>query len=149
MIKIFTDGACSGNPGPGGWAAIILMDNKKQVLKGGAADTTNNRMELLGPIHALESLAAGKTISIYADSKYVVRGMNEWIDRWRQNNWCNAQKKPVKNQDLWRRLAALSERHTIHWEWVKGHTGLKENEEADSIARNELELYRDSTREPR
>ena len=146
MIRIFSDGACSGNPGPGGWAAIIWNGQQKRVLKGGEMETTNNRMELLGAINALEGLKAmatsGQQIIVFMDSKYVVKGMNDWVSRWQLQGWRTADKKPVKNKDLWLRLLAASKDYKVLWQWVKGHSDLEENEEADRIARNELEKYR-------
>jgi ribonuclease HI len=142
MAKLFayTDGACSGNPGPGGWGALMqAMDGAKVVkereLKGGEANTTNNRMELLAAIHALEALERDTEITIVTDSNYVKNGITGWIFGWKKNGWKNAAKKPVKNVELWQRLDEANARHRVTWEWVKGHAGHPENERADALAR--------------
>lgn len=142
MAKLFayTDGACSGNPGPGGWGALMqAMDGAKVVkereLKGGEANTTNNRMELLAAIHALEALERNTEITIVTDSNYVKNGITGWIFGWKKNGWKNAAKKPVKNVELWQRLDEANARHRVTWEWVKGHAGHPENERADALAR--------------
>ncbi len=142
MAKLFayTDGACSGNPGPGGWGALMqAMDGGKVVkereLKGGEANTTNNRMELLAAIHALEALERDTEITIVTDSNYVKNGITGWIFGWKKNGWKNAAKKPVKNVELWQRLDEANARHRVTWEWVKGHAGHPENERADALAR--------------
>lgn len=142
MAKLFayTDGACSGNPGPGGWGALMqAMDGGKVVkereLKGGEANTTNNRMELLAAIHALEALERNTEITIVTDSNYVKNGITGWIFGWKKNGWKNAAKKPVKNVELWQRLDEANARHRVTWEWVKGHAGHPENERADALAR--------------
>ena len=136
----YTDGACSGNPGPGGWGALLrAMDGAKVVkereLQGGEPDTTNNRMELLAAINALEALERASTITIVTDSAYVKNGVTTWIHGWKRNGWKTAAKKPVKNVELWQRLEAAQERHNVTWEWVKGHAGHPENERADELAR--------------
>ena len=151
MIRIFADGACSGNPGPGGWAAIILDGRKRRTLRGGEAKTTNNRMELLGAISALESLkkktpSADQGIIVLMDSQYVVRGMNDWIVRWEEQGWRTKNRELVKHKDLWQRLLAASKDRKVSWQWVRGHAGLRENEEADRMAREEIENYRSGGR---
>lgn len=142
MAKLFayTDGACSGNPGPGGWGAILIARDggevlKERELKGGEAQTTNNRMELLAAINALETLAGPSTITIVTDSSYVKDGITKWIFGWKRKGWKTANKKPVKNEELWKRLDAATQRHDVAWEWVKGHAGHPENERADELAR--------------
>ena len=142
MAKLFayTDGACSGNPGPGGWGALMqAIDGgtviKERELKGGEPNTTNNRMELLAAIHALEALERDTEITIVTDSNYVKNGITGWIFGWKKNGWKNAAKKPVANVELWQRLDAANARHRVTWEWVKGHAGHPENERADALAR--------------
>lgn len=136
----YTDGACSGNPGPGGWGALLIARDgndvvKERELKGGEAQTTNNRMELLAAINALETLAGPSTITIVTDSNYVKDGITKWIFGWKKKGWKTASKKPVKNEELWKRLDAATVRHNVTWEWVKGHAGHTENERADELAR--------------
>ena len=136
----FTDGACSGNPGPGGWGALLVAKDgdsilKKRELSGGEAATTNNRMELLAAISALENLSRPSAITVVTDSAYVKNGVTGWIHGWKKNGWKTAAKKPVKNEDLWKRLDAAQARHDVTWEWVKGHAGHPENEAADALAR--------------
>lgn len=136
----YTDGACSGNPGPGGWGALLQAKTgdavvKERELKGGEADTTNNRMELLAAINALEALERPSTITVVTDSAYVKGGITEWLRSWKRNNWRTATKKPVKNEDLWRRLDEAAARHHVTWTWVKGHAGHPENERVDALAR--------------
>ena len=136
----YTDGACSGNPGPGGWGALLIARDgddvvKERELKGGEAQTTNNRMELLAAITALETLAGPSTITIVTDSNYVKDGITKWIFGWKKKGWKTASKKPVKNEELWKRLDAATLRHDVTWEWVKGHAGHPENERADELAR--------------
>ena len=135
VVEIFTDGACSGNPGPGGWGAILRWRGVEKELMGGEAPTTNNRMELMAAIRALESLKRGTRGRLYTDSNYLKDGITGWIHRWKQNGWKTAAKKPVKNDDLWRRLDAALRGHAIEWHWVRGHTGHPENERADALAR--------------
>jgi len=149
MPKLFayTDGACSGNPGPGGWGALLIARDgdtvvKTRELKGGAADTTNNRMELLGAIEALDALEKPSTITVITDSAYVKNGVSEWIHGWKRNGWKTSTKKPVKNVDLWQRLDAAQARHTVTWEWIKGHAGHEENERADELARAGMKPYK-------
>ncbi|KGB80506.1 MAG: ribonuclease HI [Confluentimicrobium sp.] len=136
----YTDGACSGNPGPGGWGALLQAKEggrvvKERELSGGEAQTTNNRMELLAAINALESLTRGTAITIVTDSAYVKNGVTSWIHGWKRNGWKTAGRKPVKNAELWQRLDAAREQHDVTWEWVKGHAGHPENERADALAR--------------
>ena len=137
-VDIFTDGACSGNPGPGGWAAILRWRDMEEELSGYAADTTNNRMEMMAAIQGVEALKQGVGGRLYTDSTYVRDGITKWIERWKRNGWHTAAKKPVKNEDLWRRLDAALEGHQIEWHWVKGHSGHAGNERADQLARNRI-----------
>ena len=140
MIKIFTDGACSGNPGIGGWGVVILInDNDPVFLKGGEIQTTNNRMELTAAIKALKYLKEPQFITLITDSKYVKEGIETWIVNWKKNGWKTASKKPVKNKELWVELDSQITKHNINWEWVKGHTGDTYNEKADSLARRYIE----------
>ncbi len=134
-VIIYTDGACSGNPGPGGWGAILRYGGHEKELFGGEADTTNNRMELMAAIAALESLREPCVVDLYTDSNYVRHGISEWIHGWKKNGWKTAAKKPVKNDDLWKRLDAALGQHQINWHWVKGHSGDVMNERADALAR--------------
>lgn len=142
MIDIFTDGACSGNPGPGGWGAILRMDGQEQELFGGEAQTTNNRMEMMAVIEALKALGTTATARVHTDSQYVQKGISEWIHNWKRRGWKTAAKEPVKNADLWRELDQLASQHKIEWIWVKGHAGHAENERADILARRGVELAR-------
>jgi ribonuclease HI len=142
MVEIFTDGACSGNPGPGGWACIIRMRDEEKVLTGGDSATTNNRMEMQSAIAALESLEGPCSVKLYSDSKYLIMGMSEWIEGWKRNDWKNAKKKPVLNPDLWKRLDTLAAEHQIEWIWVKGHDDHPENERVDKLAVKATERYR-------
>ena len=135
-VEIFTDGACSGNPGPGGWGALLRYRGTEKELSGAEAETTNNRMELMAAIAALESLTRPVTVQLYTDSVYVRDGITKWIHGWKQNGWKTAAKKPVKNVDLWQRLDETAGRHDIEWHWVKGHAGHPENERADQLARD-------------
>jgi len=141
-VQIFTDGACSGNPGPGGWAAILRMGEKERELSGGEKHTTNNRMELMGVISGLEALKRPCTVRIHTDSKYVMDGATKWIHGWKKNGWRTADKKPVKNVELWQRLTLASAPHKLQWTWVKGHSGHAENERADELARLEVDKLR-------
>lgn len=138
IVRIYTDGACSGNPGPGGWGAVLIYGAHEKDLSGHAPNTTNNRMELTAPIKALESLKRPSTVEIFTDSQYVQNGMLQWIDKWKRNGWKSSANKPVKNTDLWQQLDALCQRHTVTWHWVKGHNGHPENERADTLARNAI-----------
>ena len=138
-VDLFTDGACSGNPGPGGWAAILRMGERERELSGGEHATTNNRMELMGVISGLEALKRPCTVTVHTDSKYVLEGASKWIHGWKKNGWRTADRKPVKNVELWQRLDAAQKRHKLRWIWVKGHSGHPENERADALARSEIE----------
>jgi ribonuclease HI len=134
-VTIYTDGACSGNPGPGGWGAILISGEHRKELNGGEAETTNNRMELTAAIEALNALKRPCTVELYTDSVYVRDGITKWIHGWRRNGWRTADKKPVKNAELWQALEQALERHKVDWHWVKGHAGHPENERADELAR--------------
>jgi ribonuclease HI len=143
----YTDGACSGNPGPGGWGALLQAKTgetvvKERELSGGEADTTNNRMELLAAISALEALDRPSQITVVTDSAYVKNGVTGWIHGWKRNGWRTSTKKPVKNEDLWRRLDEAAARHQVTWEWVKGHAGHPENERADELARAGMKPFK-------
>ncbi len=149
MTEIFayTDGACSGNPGPGGWGAILIAREgdtvvKERELNGGEPETTNNRMELMAAISALEALSRPSPVTVVTDSVYVKDGLTKWIHGWKRNGWKTAAKKPVKNEELWKRLDAAAQRHNITWEWVKGHAGHPENERADELARQGMEPFK-------
>ena len=133
-IVVFTDGACRGNPGPGGWGAILRYRGVEKTLQGGEFGTTNNRMELLGAIHALEALTRPSRVELHTDSQYVQKGISEWIVSWKRRGWKTADNKPVKNQDLWQQLDALATRHKVEWMWVRGHNGHPGNERADQLA---------------
>ncbi len=137
-IVVFTDGACSGNPGPGGWGAILMSGTHRKEICGGEPDTTNNRMELLAAISALEALKKPSKVELHTDSQYMRDGITKWIFGWKRNGWKTADKKPVKNVELWQRLDEAQRRHTIDWRWVKGHAGHPENERADELAREGL-----------
>jgi ribonuclease HI len=137
-VEIYADGACSGNPGAGGFAAILKSAHRVKELSGCEKMTTNNRMELLAVIAALEQLKRPCRVRVTTDSNYVVKGMKEWIDGWRKKNWLNSQKKPVLNRDLWERLLAAASPHDVEWTWVKGHNGHRENERCDELAREEI-----------
>lgn len=134
IIKIYTDGACSGNPGPGGWGAVMQWNGHEKEISGGENETTNNRMEMMAVIKALEALKKKSQVEIYTDSKYVMQGMNEWLEGWKAKGWKTASKKPVKNQDLWQQLDELVAGHEVTFHWVKGHDGHPENERADALA---------------
>ena len=134
-IQAFTDGACSGNPGPGGWGAVLRWNGNEKELSGGEADTTNNRMELMAAISALNALKEPCQVDLYTDSVYVRDGISGWIDGWKRNGWKTAAKKPVKNAELWQALDEARKRHKVVWHWVKGHAGHPENERADELAR--------------
>ncbi|PHS22792.1 MAG: ribonuclease HI [Methylophaga sp.] len=133
-VEIFTDGACSGNPGPGGWGAILRSKGIEKELSGGEQDTTNNRMEMMAVIAALEALTQPCKIKIVTDSQYVMKGMLEWLPGWKKRGWKTAGKKPVKNVDLWQRMEKAAQQHTLEWEWVRGHQGHEGNERADALA---------------
>lgn len=149
MAELFayTDGACSGNPGPGGWGALLIAREgdavvKERELSGGEPDTTNNRMELLAAITALESLTRPSRLTVVTDSAYVKNGITTWLHGWKRNGWKTAAKKPVKNDDLWKRLDAAAARHDVTWEWIKGHAGHPENERADALARQGMAPFK-------
>jgi ribonuclease HI len=133
-IYIYSDGACKGNPGPGGWGALLVTDGHRKEISGGEANTTNNRMEMTAVIRALESLKRPSTVEVHTDSQYVQKGISEWMTGWKKRNWRTADGKPVKNQDLWLQLDALSQLHRVEWKWVRGHNGHPENERADALA---------------
>jgi ribonuclease HI len=141
-VEIHTDGACLGNPGPGGWAALLRHEGRERELAGGEVQTTNNRMELMGAIMALEALKSPCTVVLSTDSQYVQKGIGEWLPNWIRRGWKTAAGEPVKNQDLWQRLQAASQPHKIQWKWVKGHAGHIENERVDKLARAEAEKFR-------
>ncbi len=141
-VHAFTDGACSGNPGPGGWGAVLRWNGQEKELFGGESATTNNRMELMAAISALEALTRPAEVVITTDSTYVLKGITEWLPSWKRRNWQTASKKPVKNVDLWQRLDEAVSRHSVTWEWVKGHNGHPENERADELARRGIEDLR-------
>jgi ribonuclease HI len=145
-VEIFTDGACSGNPGPGGWGAILRYGDTEKELMGGELDTTNNRMEMMAAITALESLKRPVHINLHTDSTYLRDGITRWIHNWKRNGWKTAAKKPVKNVDLWQRLETAMAPHEIDWHWIKGHAGHPENERADELARLALRQKRDAAK---
>ncbi|MDX5299732.1 MAG: ribonuclease HI [Gammaproteobacteria bacterium] len=133
-VVIYTDGACKGNPGPGGWGAVLRYGDAMRTLSGGERETTNNRMELLGAIRALEALTRACEVDLYTDSQYVRKGITEWMTQWKRNGWRTAARQPVKNADLWQELDAQVGRHQVRWHWVKGHAGNPDNELADQLA---------------
>ena len=146
-LTIYTDGACSGNPGPGGWGALMVARNGTDIIRekeicGGAAETTNNRMELMAAIEALAALDRPSTVTVVTDSAYVKGGITSWMYGWKKNGWRTASKKPVKNVDLWQRLDDAQARHSVSWEWVKGHAGHPENEKADELARAGMKPFK-------
>ncbi len=138
-IEIFTDGACRGNPGPGGWAALLRTQGHEKVIKGSESDTTNNRMELMAAIQALSALQSPSEVVLTTDSQYVRKGITQWISGWKRNGWKTAQKKPVKNQDLWEKLDSAMQQHVVAWEWVKGHSGHPDNEKVDQAANDAID----------
>ncbi|CAM1640456.1 ribonuclease HI [Bartonella sp. W8122] len=142
QVEIFTDGACSGNPGPGGWGALLRWNGVTKELYGGEADTTNNRMELTAAIKALNALKEPCEVDLYTDSVYVRNGISSWIDSWKANNWKTSAKKPVKNAELWQQLDEARSRHKVSWHWVKGHAGHPENERCDELARKGVDENR-------
>ena len=141
-VVVYTDGACSGNPGPGGWGAILISGSHRKEIAGGEALTTNNRMELMAAIAALEALKRPVAVELHTDSAYLRNGILSWIHGWKRNGWKTADKKPVKNADLWQRLDALRNIHTVEWHWLKGHAGHPENERADELARGAIATLR-------
>jgi len=138
-VELFTDGACKGNPGPGGWGAVIRFGEHEKELSGGEKLTTNNRMEMMAAIEGLSALTRPCKVTLFTDSKYVMDGITKWVHGWKRNNWRTADKKPVKNDDLWRELDALLTRHEVTWRWVQGHSGHVENERVDALARAAIE----------
>ena len=138
VVEIHTDGACSGNPGPGGWAAILVWKGRRRELSGAEPETTNNRMELLAAIRALEALRRPMRVRIFTDSEYLKRGMSEWLEGWKRRGWRTAAKKPVRNRDLWERLDELCRIHEVEWHWLRGHAGDPLNERADRLAREAI-----------
>ncbi|WP_139412922.1 ribonuclease HI [Bartonella mastomydis] len=148
VVEIYTDGACSGNPGVGGWGAILRWNGHERELYGGKAHTTNNQMELMAAIRALKALKEPCLVDLYTDSVYVRNGISKWIEGWKKNNWRTASKSPVKNMELWQALEDACSCHTVRWHWVKGHAGHPENERADALARKAIEQYRENGRFP-
>ncbi|HEY2552157.1 MAG TPA: ribonuclease HI [Streptosporangiaceae bacterium] len=146
IVEIYTDGACSGNPGPGGWGAVLTCDGREKELHGGEPATTNNRMELMAAIQALESLTRPAIVRLHTDSVYLRSGITSWLAGWKRNGWKTAAKQPVKNADLWRRLDAAAKPHTVEWLWVKGHAGVPGNERADALANRGMAAARGSRR---
>lgn len=144
QVKLFTDGACRGNPGPGGWGVVLQFGEVEKTLYGAERETTNNRMELLAAIRALQALKEPCDIVLTTDSQYVKNGINEWLFKWKANGWKTANKKPVKNQDLWQQLDEEVQRHQMHWQWVKGHSGHRENEIADQLANRGIDELTES-----
>lgn len=142
QVTLYTDGACSGNPGPGGWGAVLEWNGRRKELSGGEAETTNNRMELYAAIAGLEALKRPCAVTLYTDSKYLRDGVTGWLAKWKANGWKTAAKKPVKNQDLWRRLDEAQSRHDISWRWVKGHAGDPGNERADALANEGMARFK-------
>jgi ribonuclease HI len=138
-VVIHTDGACRGNPGPGGWGAILTSSGKEKELYGAERETTNNRMELMAAIQALEALKRSCDVTLVTDSEYLRKGVTEWLQKWRRRNWKTADRKPVKNQDLWQRLERAMSGHRLHWKWIKGHSGHPENERADQLANRAID----------
>ncbi|BCM18196.1 ribonuclease HI [Mesorhizobium sp. J8] len=147
-VEIFTDGACSGNPGPGGWGAVLRYNGVTKELSGGEAETTNNRMELLAAITALNALKEPCAVDLYTDSKYVMDGISKWIHGWKKNGWKTGDKKPVKNGELWQALDEANRRHKVTWYWVKGHAGHPENERADELARQGMAPFKPKLARP-
>jgi ribonuclease HI len=145
IVEIFTDGACSGNPGPGGWGAVLRYGDVEKEMNGGEPETTNNRMELMAAIMAIEAVKRPCEIHLHTDSEYLRNGITTWIHSWKARNWRTADKKPVKNVDLWQRLERAIETHDVHWHWVRGHSGHKENERADELARLAIRQMRDAS----
>ena len=144
VVEIWSDGACRGNPGPGGWGALLRANGVEKELYGGEAGTTNNRMELMAAIRGLEALKRPSRVRLYTDSIYVMKGITAWIHAWKRKGWRTADKKPVKNEDLWRELDRLAAQHRVEWQWVKGHSGHPENERADQLANKGIPVATDS-----
>jgi ribonuclease HI len=145
-VEIYTDGACRGNPGPGGWGLVLRYGGHEKTLYGGEPHTTNNRMELMAAIQGLEALSRPCRVRVTTDSQYVRKGLTEWLPRWQRRGWLTADKQPVKNVDLWQRLASAAARHEVHWQWVRGHAGHPENERADALARLAIDELGGATR---
>jgi len=141
QITAYTDGACSGNPGPGGWGAILIHGSHRKEMSGGEPATTNNRMELMAAISALEALTKPARVDMHTDSEYVQKGISSWIDGWKRNGWRTSAKQPVKNAELWQRLDAARTRHEVHWHWLRGHAGHVDNERADELAREGMRPF--------
>ena len=139
QVEIYTDGACKGNPGPGGWGALLRMGTHEKELSGGEADTTNNRMEMTAIIRGLSALIEPCRVELYSDSKYVIDGITKWVDGWKRKGWITASKKPVRNADLWHELIEVAARHEVRWNWVKGHSGHPENDRVDRLASDEAD----------
>ncbi|MBC6444669.1 MAG: ribonuclease HI [Alphaproteobacteria bacterium GM202ARS2] len=148
VVTIFTDGACSGNPGVGGWAATLRWRGTTRELSGAHGDTTNNRMELTAAIRALQSLDRPSSVHLYSDSRYVQQGITQWLSRWKSNGWRTTSKQDVKNVDLWRELDSLNARHTIRWHWLKGHAGQQDNERVDRLARDAIKAHKKADKNP-
>ena len=148
-MAIWTDGACSGNPGPGGWGAVLIWNGHEKELKGGAAETTNNRMELTAAIEALRALKSASAVDFYTDSQYLRGGVTGWIANWKRNGWRTSDRKPVKNVDLWQELDTLRAGHEIKWHWVKGHAGTDGNERADQLANDGMAPFKPKRKKPR
>ena len=144
-VEIFTDGACRGNPGPGGWGALLRSEDFEKKICGGEPDTTNNRMELMAAIEALAMLGEAFQVDLTSDSQYVRKGITEWLPNWKKRGWKTAAKKPVKNKDLWQQLESAAQRHEISWHWIKGHSGHRENEIADSLANEGIDRMLDKS----
>jgi ribonuclease HI len=141
QVTIYTDGACSGNPGPGGWGAVLISGPHRKEIRGGEADTTNNRMELTAAIAALDALKRPSRVDVHSDSEYLRNGISVWIDGWKRNGWRTSAKQPVKNAELWLKLDAARQRHEVRWHWVRGHAGHRENERADELARQGMRPF--------
>jgi len=139
IVELYTDGACKGNPGKGGWGVLLRYNGKEKTLQGAEAYTTNNRMELMAAIQGLMALTRSTYVDLYTDSQYLRQGMSTWVANWKKNGWRNANKQPVKNQDLWQKLDDLASQHTVNWHWVKGHSGHPENELVDALANAAIE----------
>lgn len=142
QVEIFTDGACKGNPGPGGWAALLRMGPHEKELSGNEADTTNNRMEMIAVIRGLNALIEPCAVTLHTDSRYVIDGITKWVHGWKKNGWTNASKKPVRNADLWHELIAAAATHNVEWNWVRGHSGHIENERVDRLASDQADAAR-------
>ena len=146
LVEIFTDGACRGNPGPGGWAAVLRYNGHERTLYGGELETTNNRMELMAAIQGLEALTRACEVSLTTDSQYVRKGITEWLTNWKRRGWKTSARTPVKNVELWQRLDAVAARHRVQWHWVRGHSGHAENEQADALANRAIDELLTTTR---